>query len=90
MLNFVCWSDYVSLVLLLAAVICYLLYFVVWAPLAQKQSDMTECNVTAAETLQRVDSMASEILRLRDSGGAVNKKRNLKGLRFLFVTSSRS
>lgn len=72
--------EQLSLVLLFAAVICYLLYFVVWAPLAQKQYDMTERNVTAAATLQRVDSMASEILRLRDSGGAVNKKRNLTSL----------
>lgn len=72
--------EQLSLVLLLAAVICYLLYFVVWAPLVQKQFDMSDRNVSAAGTLQRVDSMASEILRLRDTGGAVNKKRNLTSL----------
>ena len=72
--------EQLSLVLLLAAMICYLLYFVVWAPLVQKQFDMSDRNVSAAGTLQRVDSMASEILRLRDTGGAVNKKRNLTSL----------
>ncbi len=72
--------EELSLVLLSAAVICYLLYFMVWTPLAQKQSDMTDRNASAAGTLQRVDSMASEILRLRDTGAAVNKKRNLTSL----------
>ena len=72
--------EQLSLVLLGSAVACYLLYFAAWAPLAQKQASMAERNARTAASLQNVDSMASEILRLRDTGGAVNKKRNLTSL----------
>lgn len=72
--------EQLSLILLASAVFCYLLYFAVWAPLAQKQTQMAERNAKTAASLQHVDSMASEILRLRDTGGAVNKKRNLTSL----------
>ncbi|MFK8047663.1 MAG: type II secretion system protein GspM [Halioglobus sp.] len=72
--------EQLSLILLASAVACYLLYFAVWAPLAQKQDDMAARNVKTAASLQNVDSMASEILRLRDSGTAVSQKRNLTSL----------
>jgi len=72
--------EQLSLILLASAVGCYLLYFAVWTPLAQKQDDMAARNAKTAASLQNVDSMASEILRLRDSGTAVSQKRNLTSL----------
>ena len=69
--------EQLSLLLLSAAVVCYLLYFLVWAPIESKREEMAVRNRGAVEVLQRVDAMVSEVMRLRDSGQAVSQKRNL-------------
>ncbi|MEH6570820.1 MAG: type II secretion system protein M [Halioglobus sp.] len=70
-------QEQLSLLLMSTVVVCYLLYFMVWAPIASKQEEMAIRNRGAVEVLQRVDAMVSEVMRLRDSGQTVSQKRNL-------------
>ena len=72
--------EQLSLLLLGGALLLYLIYMVLWSPLDQRRDDMAQRNVAAAESLQRVDGMVSEILRLRESGGSTSQRRNLTGL----------
>lgn len=69
--------EQLSLLLMSAVVVCYLLYFLAWSPIASKREAMALRNRGAVEVLQRVDAMVSEVMRLRDSGLAVSQKRNL-------------
>jgi len=66
-----------SLLLLAIVLSGYLLYFMVWTPVVSMRDDMAARNHSAAESLQRVDAMVSEIIRLRSSGERGNRKRNL-------------
>jgi type II secretory pathway component PulM len=72
--------EQLSLLLLGGALLLYLVYMVLWSPLDQRRDDMAQRNVAAAESLQRVDGMVSEILRLRETGGGTTQRRNLTGL----------
>jgi type II secretory pathway component PulM len=72
--------EQLSLLLLAVAVGCYLLFSVIWSPLASKRADMAARNQGASEVLQRVDAMVSEVLRLRSSGEGSTRKRNLTSL----------
>ena len=72
--------EQLSLLLLGGALLLYLVYMLLWSPLDQRRDDMAQRNVAAAESLQRVDGMVSEILRLRESGGATTQRGNLTGL----------
>ena len=72
--------EQLSLLLLGGALLLYLIYMVLWSPLDQRRDDMAQRNVAAAESLQRVDGMVSEILRLRETGGGTTQRRNLTGL----------
>lgn len=69
--------EQLSLLLVSGVVVCYVLYFVAWAPIASKREAMAVRNHGAVEVLQRVDAMVSEVMRLRSSGQAVSQKRNL-------------
>lgn len=69
--------EQLSLLLMAMCMVGYLLYFLLWSPLASKREAMELRNASAAESLQRVDAMVSEVLRLRESGGNVTARRNL-------------
>ena len=72
--------EQLSLVILAFALGVYLLYMLAWAPLAERRDQLTVQNHEAAQSLQRVDAMVSEITRLRAGGGAVSSQRNLTAL----------
>ena len=69
--------EQMSLLLLGGALLLYLVYVLLWSPLDGRRDDMAQRNVAAAESLQRVDGMVSEILRLREAGGSTAPRRNL-------------
>ena len=69
--------EQLSLLALAIVIACYVLYSVVWGPVVSKREAMSDRNRTAAEVLQRVDGMVSEVLRLRSNGEDVSSKRNL-------------
>jgi general secretion pathway protein M len=70
-------TEQLSLLLMSGVVVCYVLYFLAWAPIASKSEAMAVRNHGAAEVLQRVDAMVSEVIRLRNSGQSASQKRNL-------------
>tara|TARA_R110001599_G_scaffold65838_2_gene185854 strand:- start:102993 stop:103463 length:471 start_codon:yes stop_codon:yes gene_type:complete len=72
--------EQLSLVILGFALGLYLLYMLVWAPLAERRDQLTVQNQATAASLQRVDAMVSEITRLRAGGGAISARRNLASL----------
>lgn len=72
--------EQLSLVALGFALGLYLLYMLAWAPLADRREELALQNVRVAESLQRVDAMVSEIISLRDEGGASTAQRNLTAL----------
>lgn len=69
--------EQLSLLLVAALVGVYVLYFFVWSPIATKRDDMALRNQATSESLYRVDTMVSEVLRLRADGANVSRKRNL-------------
>lgn len=73
--------EQLSLLALAAAVGLYLLFMVLWQPLATKRDDLLEQNARVAESLERVDAMASEVIHLRETGAGENRpRRNLTAL----------
>ena len=72
--------EQLSLFALALAVALYLLYMLAWAPLDNKREQLAQQNGVIATSLQRVDAMVSEIMRLRDGGGASTARRNLTSL----------
>jgi general secretion pathway protein M len=72
--------EQISLVLLGIALIIYLLYKVAWSPLAEKREAMLQQNQGVAASLQRVDGMVSEIVKLRQQGASSGSGRNLTAL----------
>ena len=72
--------EQLSLVVLGFALGLYLLYMLAWAPLAEQGAQLAVQNEGAAQSLQRVDAMVSEIIRLRDGGSASAAQRNLTAL----------
>lgn len=68
-------------VLVLAVVLgLYLLYMLTWVPLADRRAQLAQQNLGIADSLQRVDAMVSEIMRLREEGGPASSQRNLTAL----------
>ena len=72
--------EQLSLLVLGIALALYLLYMVAWAPLAERRSELAVQNEAVAQSLQRVDAMVSEIIRLREGGGASASRRKLTSL----------
>lgn len=72
--------EQMSLLALGIALALYLVYMVAWAPLAERRSALAVQNESVAQSLQRVDAMVSEIIRLREGGGASASRRNLTAL----------
>lgn len=58
----------------------YLLYMLLWLPLDGRREQLARQNEGVAASLQRVDAMVSEIMRLRDGEAAGGAQRNLTTL----------
>jgi type II secretory pathway component PulM len=72
--------EQLSVLVLAAALGLYLLYMLIWLPLDSHREQLAQQNEGIAGSLQRVDAMVSEIMRLRDGGAASNSQRNLTSL----------
>ena len=72
--------EQLSLFVLGIALLLYLLYMLAWAPLAERREELALQNESVAQSLQRVDAMVSEIVRLREGGVASTAQRNLTSL----------
>jgi general secretion pathway protein M len=72
--------EQMSLFMLSLAVGLYLLFVLIWSPLASKRDALEVQNSAIAGSLARVDAMVSELLQLRDGGASVNTRRNLTSL----------
>jgi type II secretory pathway component PulM len=55
----------------------YLVYILVWSPLATKRDELAVQNTAIAESQVRVDAMVSELMQIRQSGVKTGTKRNL-------------
>lgn len=72
--------EQLSLLALSLALFLYIVYMVAWSPLAEKRDRLEVQNRAVAGSLQRVDAMVSEIVRLREGGGQTSARRNLTSL----------
>lgn len=72
--------EQLSVLVLAAALGLYLLYMLLWLPLDGNREQLAQQNEGIGGSLQRVDAMVSEIMRLRDGGGANTSQRNLTSL----------
>ena len=74
--------EQLSLLVLAIALLIYLFYILLWAPLSDKRDQLELQNRGVAASLQRVDVMVSEVMQLRDSDwrGAGGPRRNLMSL----------
>lgn len=72
--------EQLSLLALAAVLGIYLLYMLIWSPLASSRDEMILRNQGVASSLTRVDAMVSEILLLREGGAGSSSKRNLTSL----------
>ena len=72
--------EQLALLLLTAAVVLWLLFAVAIRPLDRAREQLAQTNAATAESLQRVDRMASAILAQREAGGAPARSRNLTAL----------
>ncbi|RLQ23772.1 type II secretion system protein M [Seongchinamella sediminis] len=72
--------EQLSLLVMGLALALYLVFVLLLAPLADARDRMAQQNRGVAETLQRVDSLVSQILHLRKSGSDSGARRNLTSL----------
>lgn len=74
--------EQLSLLVLAIALAVYLLYMLVWSPLANQRDQLAVQNRGVAASLQRVDAMVSEVLQLRSGEGqsSAGSRRNLTSL----------
>ena len=72
--------EQLSLLIMSGALVLYLLYMFLWSPLIEKRERLEVQNQGIAGSLQRVDAMASEVVRLREGGSQTGARRNLTSL----------
>ncbi len=72
--------EQTSLLALALAVGLYLLYMLLWSPLAGSRDALADQNRAVAASVQRVDGMVSEILQLREGSAPGAGQRNLAAL----------
>lgn len=72
--------EQLSLLIMSAAVVLYVLFAWVWSPLDSARDDMALRNQSTVELLQRVDAMVSEVQALKAAGGGNIRQRNLTSL----------
>lgn len=80
--------EQLSLVVMLVLVTLWVLYMFAWSPLAERRENLAMQNRAVAESLNRVDAMVSELIALRESGGANQQRR--RNLTSLISQSTRS
>jgi len=69
--------EQASLLVLAVAVGVWLLWIVLWAPLAAKRDRMAEQNIATAEALVRVDALSALVIQARADGTPVRATSNL-------------
>lgn len=69
--------EQISLLLLGLALVLYLLYMFVWAPLGTRREQLLLQNTAIAESRVRVDAMVSQVLQLRQNGAKPETQLNL-------------
>lgn len=74
--------EQMALLIMVVAIVAYALLMFVVLPLGDAREAMAARNVATAESLVRVDGLASELRALRDSGSAEQRsgRRNLTAL----------
>ncbi len=72
--------EQLSVTVMVVAVVLCLLYLFLWKPLATQRAALALQNTATAESLGRVDAMASEYKQLRKSGAKASSNRNLTTL----------
>ncbi|MDP5063282.1 MAG: type II secretion system protein M [Haliea sp.] len=69
--------EQTSLLLLSITVGAWLLWMVVWSPLAAKRDRMVEQNVATAAALVRVDALSAQVLQAREGAAPARTGSNL-------------
>ncbi|MCR9105916.1 MAG: type II secretion system protein M [Gammaproteobacteria bacterium] len=72
--------EQLSLLVLGVALALYVLYLLVWSPLDERRDALAQQNAALAQSLTRVDAMASEVIQLRSTGANPGARRNLTAL----------
>jgi type II secretory pathway component PulM len=72
--------EQLSLLVLGVVLVAYLVYLLVWSPLDRRRDQLAQQNRGVAESLQRVDAMVSEVVKLRESDARPGRQRNLTSL----------
>ena len=72
--------EQMSLLVLGFALLLYTLYMFIWSPLHTMRDNLARQKQGVAASLERVDTMVSEIMQLRDGGARSNQRRNLTSL----------
>ncbi len=72
--------EQLSLMVLAAVSVIYLLYLFVWSPLVSARDELVIRNRGVASSLVRVDTLVSEVLRLRQGGAGGASRQNLTSL----------
>ena len=72
--------EQLSLLVMGLAILLYLLYLLVWAPLDARRDSLAQQNLGVSESLQRVDAMVSEVMQLRQNESRPGQRRNLTSL----------
>tara|TARA_R110002110_G_scaffold91264_2_gene237542 strand:- start:164250 stop:164726 length:477 start_codon:yes stop_codon:yes gene_type:complete len=73
--------EQLSVLILGLALLLYVVYLLLWSPLDNMRDAMAQQNRGVAASLQRVDTMVSELVQLRASGGnSGGTSRNLTAL----------
>ncbi len=78
--------EQVYLLVAAVAIVLYLVFMLIWSPLAQMRDEMAATNERVGVIVERVQAMASELQQLQSSGGS-QRNRNLS--RIINATTSR-
>lgn len=72
--------EQLSLLIMGGALLAYILYMSVLAPLGNARDQLASQNQGVAQSLQRVDAMVSQVMQLRSSGARPGNRRNLTSM----------
>jgi len=72
--------EQVSLLVLVAALLVFIAYHLIWSPVVEARDEMVRRNLASAESLQRVSAMVSDIAQRRESGDSGSQGRSITAL----------
>ncbi len=72
--------EQVSLLVLVAALLVFIAYHLIWSPVVEARDEMVRRNLASAESLQRVSAMVSDIAQRRESGDSRSQGRSITAL----------